>query len=385
MASFRLEEHQVPPKRARYLSAYDHHSYSNPENESKGSVQLKELMHNINIMCMMENNYRKFFSTQKKDTNSSMVSRCFEKKEIVLGKRGRPSKSTISSQCMVPDNMMGSYLSSMQSTRDSVRSGKRDMTPQSKKNRQKKGTSTRMVLYPTDSMLISSMSSSHANFMMTPNAKQISKNKPKKTRKRVKEPKKKCRVQYEEMFMEILYISQKQNTQTPVFLIQRNSIFEQVQDRLVCFKGKTSFSNKIKINMIPHNYIGNQTEFDILKMEKKMNKNGEKLKSRGDAHFNFGTFIEGEYPHQINMPEFPGSKRSRSSSFFSGKRIRSDHTKSRKKKRKKYKTKKKEIKDIAKGKTNHSFCEYCSKNFESFFEFLHHIQTVHQTNVEDIV
>ena len=381
MTSFRSEEYQIPPKRARYLSAYDHHSYSNPENESKGSVQLKELMHNINIMCMMENNYRKFFSTQKKDQNSSMVSRCFEKKEIVLGKRGRPSKSTISSQCMVPDNMMGSYLSSMQSTRDSVRSSKQVLIPQNKKNKQKK--STRMVLYPTDSMLNSSMNSSQANFMMTPNSKRNTKNKLKKNKKKIREPKKKCRVQYEEMFMEILYISQKQSTQTPVFLIQRNSIFEQVQERLQCFKGKSGFTKKTKINMIPHHYIGGNGEFDLLKLEKKKKKNGENVTSRGDTHFNYGLFIDGEYMNQIKMPEFPGSKRSRSSSFFSGKRVRQDQNKIRKKR--KYKTKKKEIKENPKGKTNHSFCEYCSKNFESFFEFLHHVQTVHQTNVEEIV
>ena len=119
--SYKTEEHQIKPHRARYLSPYDHHSYSNPENESKGSLQLKELMHNINIMCMMENNYRKFFS-QKKDLNSSIVSRCFEKNEIVLGKRGRPSKSSSHSPCSIPEKVMGSYLSVMQSTRDTLRS-----------------------------------------------------------------------------------------------------------------------------------------------------------------------------------------------------------------------------------------------------------------------
>ena len=333
----------------------------------------------------MENNYRKFFSTQKKDPNSSMVSRCFEKKEIVLGKRGRPSKSTTTSHCIVPENMMGSYLSSMQSTRDSVRSSKKIILPNIKKNHKKKGISSQMVVYPNDSILNTSLNNSHVNFLMTPNNKPNPKNKPKKKIKKIKEFRKKCRVQYEEMFMEILYISQKQSTQTPVFLIKRNSIFEQVHDRLVCFKGKHTFTRQIKVNMAPHQYIGDKTEFDILKMERKMKKNGQKIKSRGDTHFNFGTFVEEDPSNQNIIPNFNVNKRSRSYSFFGGKRIRQNIPKSKKKKRKKYKLRKKEIKEDSKGKTNHSYCEYCSKNFKSFFEFLHHVQTVHQTNVEEIV
>lgn len=131
----------MKPHKARYMSPYDHYSFTNSENESKGSLQLKELMHNINIMCMMENNYRKFFTSQKKDLNSSIVSRCFEKNEIVLGKRGRPSKGIQHSPRKLPD-MMSSYVSQINSINNSFRNSKNRATISAKRNMYKNGIIT---------------------------------------------------------------------------------------------------------------------------------------------------------------------------------------------------------------------------------------------------
>lgn len=67
--------------------------------DSNGNPSLKELIQNINIMCMMENNYKKYLNIKVKD--EELTCKKLESEEITLGKRGRPSKiSTASSFCL---------------------------------------------------------------------------------------------------------------------------------------------------------------------------------------------------------------------------------------------------------------------------------------------
>jgi hypothetical protein len=323
----------------------------------------------------MENNYRKFFSSQNKNQNSSVMSRCFEKNEIVLGKRGRPSKSNSQTPNIIPEKMMGSYLNSMQSTRDSLRMNKQLSVPKPmyKGRSQRK---TKMQLSPSESFLSTSMKISNSKMLMAskPLMKQIM-SKPIQKRKEVKN---KCPVYYDEMLMELIYINQKQSNQTPIFLIKRNSVFEQMEKRLICLKGNGLFFKKINVDVGPSSYIGSRAEFDILKAEKIMVKNGQRPRSRGDIHYNYGTFMENENQmplgYQFGIQTNPLLKRSKS-----------EISKSKTKKKRKYKARSKSPNPDLRDKTNHSFCEHCGKNFSSFFEFLHHVQTVHQKNVEEIV
>lgn len=356
-------EQQINPLRARYLSPYDQHSYANPENESKGSLQLKELMHNINIMCMMENNYRKFFS-QKKDIGGSIVSRGLEKNDIVLGKRGRPSKSSAQTPCIIPEKMMGSYLASMQSTRDTLRGLKKARIPKPRYRKKRRlgrisesHSREPSLAHPREPPQRPASSSAHAKPAPAP--------KPRETRK-------KCPVYADEMFMEVMYLWQKQSTQTPLFYIKRSSVFEQVGERLVCFPGKRHFTRRTAVRLDSSVYVGGPSEFELLKLEKKLARRGKKLRPRNDVHYNFGTFIK-----------TPGRAGARSERLSSAKRPHSEAARIRR--RKKKRAKRREGSVDARGRTSHSFCENCGKDFGSFLEFLHHVQTVHQKNVEEVI
>jgi hypothetical protein len=372
----RSNEKQINPVRARFLSPYDNHSYSNPENESKGSLQLKELMHNINIMCMMENNYRKFFSTQKKIQNGSMVSRCFEKNEIILGKRGRPSKTNSQSPSVVPEKIMGSYLNSFQNSAENFKvSQKRRVPKPIYNNTPNRKKSSSVILCPSESLMSMSMELSNKFFRSNPKNNLKPKLIPKPKELRVK-----CPVYFDEMVMELLYISQKQTTQTPIFLIKRNSVFEQMDGKLVSFNGRHQFQKEIRVEVGKDDYLGDQSEFDLLKMEKKMAQNGHRISGRNDKHYNFGAFID-NLKTSTKANKYKGNI---ANSFFSDKRPRSMNPKTRKKKRK-YKIRKKNLSLDGREKTNHSYCEYCHKTFDSFLQFLHHVQTVHQKNIEEIV
>lgn len=84
----------------------------------KGDFSLKELMQNINIMCMMENNYKKYLvSAECPSANVSLncakeedCAPNLESKEIVLGKRGRPSKLSLVTPHSFAEAMAGAYL-----------------------------------------------------------------------------------------------------------------------------------------------------------------------------------------------------------------------------------------------------------------------------------
>jgi hypothetical protein len=398
--SQRSEEHQINPRRARYLSPYDHHSYSNPENESKGSLQLKELMHNINIMCMMENNYRKFFSTsQKKEIGNSMVSRCFEKNKIVLGKRGRPSKSSAPSPCIVSKKMVGSYLSSLQSKANSVDQFEVINDHISKANKQQK-----MFLLPPESLVSTSINSSSSQVKKKPTVSLPVQPKPVKPQPKPKEIRKKCPVYFDEMLMELLYISQKQTSQTRIFYVKREKEFKQIDGRLVCLGENQNFSENLNMNLTRQSFSPNKQEFEILKVEQKMTSQEKKPKLRQEMHYKYGSFLDElcrrngqqEQKGEINeereslrereslFSEF-GDQRPRQSSSFQGATSEKKEFQVSQRKRK-GRAHRRSISQVSKMKgTNHSFCEYCSKSFTSFFEFLHHVQTIHQTNVEEVV
>lgn len=374
------EEKQINPLRARYLSPYDHHSYSNPENESKGSLQLKELMHNINIMCMMENNYRKFFSSHKKEMTGTIVSRGLQKNDIILGKRGRPAKSSSKSPCVIPEEMMGSYLTSMQTTRDTLRSFRKTRIPKPKYRKKRRFQKVhRQPILQSPTLMPSFCTRGKKTVSSSSQAKRTRRQQATQRRLRPREILKKCPVYSNEMLMELLFLTQKQSNQTPIFYIKRESVFEQIGSRLECMGGQTRFSGRVGVLLTSSGYVGGHNEFNLLKFEKKMLRKGRKVRSRGDEHYNFGTFLnstgDGVRPSFLNMTR----------SQVDPRRNKSEHARTRRRKRKKQRTKKKESKGDSRGRTSHSFCEQCEKDFGSFLKFLHHVQTVHQTNVEEVI
>lgn len=83
--------------------------------ECKGEPSFKELMQDINIMCMMENNHKKYFNSKSQD-EEEILSRNIENDQIRLGKRGRPAKKSNSKQEMLADTVVGSYLNTFEAT-----------------------------------------------------------------------------------------------------------------------------------------------------------------------------------------------------------------------------------------------------------------------------
>lgn len=347
-------------------------------------------MHNINIMCMMENNYRKFFSTsQKKDLNNSMVSRCFEKNEIILGKRGRPSKSSAPSPCILPEKMMGPYVTSIRSTRDSEQNSKKFDSIYGSEKKTKfmnhPGKATEFHLYPPESLVSTSMLSSSSRINMPGYMKppyQIKQ--PPKLEPKPKENRKKCPVYFDEMFMELLYITQKQANQTPIFFIKRNVSFDQINNRLVCIEERENDPANRKERENDQDLGHRERQFDLLKHEQHLICKHQRSKSKGDKVYNFGEYLE-NYPHlgkEKTYLDFASVKRSKSSSN-PDRGPRGYEMRSRRKKRRRG-NRRDEV-EYSKPKGSHSFCEYCNKRFGSFLEFLHHVQTVHQANVEEVV
>ena len=380
-SSYIQEEKQINPLRARYLSPYDHHSYSNPENESKGSLQLKELMHNINIMCMMENNYRKFFSSHKKEMTGTIVSRGLQKNDIILGKRGRPAKSSTKAPCVIPEKMMGSYLTSMQTTRDTLRSLRKSRIPKPRYRKKKRVKKLlRKLPKPAPAMPPKPKAQSSKLMSSSSQTKRTRRQQLMRLKARPREVRKKCPVYSNEMFMELLFLTQKQSNQTPIFYIKRNSVFEQIGTKLTCLKGKNQFSRRVGVLMSSGSYPGGPSEFNMLKFEKKMMRKGRRVRPRGDSHYNFGIFLKNAKDQSSEH-----MRHSRSKSQHESRRGKSEHSRNRRKRRKRQRAKRKESKMDARGRTSVSYCDQCDKDFGSFIKFLHHLQKVHQKNVEEVI
>lgn len=76
--------------------------------ETGGNPSLKELIQNINIMCMMESNFKKAIGAKLKEEIVQVKK--VESEEITLGKRGRPSKISSASSFCLAETVVETFL-----------------------------------------------------------------------------------------------------------------------------------------------------------------------------------------------------------------------------------------------------------------------------------
>lgn len=178
------------------------------ETDYKGDLSLKELMQNINIMCMMENNYKKYLSAAQLLSPNGSSSKCkeeedtsrnFDSKDIVLGKRGRPSKSHSLAPHSFVETVVGSYLNKME---DSDKVCLRKMMVR-----------RRQVDLPDKDV----------------------------RETKLREKKKMKPVYFDDILMETLNITEKVSKRHPVFYIRRSSTFFELNGLLECREGMTEF------------------------------------------------------------------------------------------------------------------------------------------------
>ena len=168
----------------------------NYKGECLGEISLKDLMQNINIMCMMENNQKKYFNNSFPD--DEVISANIDCDDIVLGKRGRPSKKVKNGQTSLSETVVGSYLTKFED-----------------KTKIKKSVIKRSNIQLVDKQ---------------------------KSTKKIKEKKKIKPVYFDDILMETLNITKKVFNNKNIFHIHRKSIFFILNDRIWTRKEELPFA-----------------------------------------------------------------------------------------------------------------------------------------------
>ena len=194
----KTKEEYIKPKEEDKLGDF--------ELESKGDSQLKELMQNINIMCMMENNIKKYMCS--KNNEEDLVYKNLDSNEIVLGKRGRPSKNSISNSCALAETVVGTFLNKFEEL---------------EKHRPKKVAIKR----------------SHCDFQE------------KETKEhKVKDKKKTKSVYFDDILMETLNITDRVLNKKQIFNVKRNCIFFPLNNRIEIRDGSSPFVSPSLISVV---------------------------------------------------------------------------------------------------------------------------------------
>lgn len=182
----------------------------------KGDFSLKELMQNINIMCMMENNYKKYLVSADCPSLHASPNRAkeedlspnFDSKDIVLGKRGRPSKMSLITPHSFAEAMRGTYLTQVE---DPDRVYIRKNAPPKKQS-----------IFPQREMRES----------------------------RFREKKKIKPVYFDDILMETLNITEKVGKCFPIFFVKRTDIFLELNGVLESREGLGVFVEVRRANII---------------------------------------------------------------------------------------------------------------------------------------